>query len=115
MNTNLNVNQNIFSYLPEELIVRIIGYNESIVFRNGKYINRLDKKDVRYKIIKSIPKPIYFSSNRFIIWFTYYNRERIYHGYSMYYEYTENKMYIKKMQYSRSKYGVIQSYDSNYF
>jgi hypothetical protein len=56
-----------FKYLPEDLIPHIVGYIDEIVYRNGKYINRLQKNDIRYRMLLKIPKPIKVGSNRVLI------------------------------------------------
>jgi hypothetical protein len=47
-----------FSTLPDELISTIINYTDVIVYRHGKYINRLNKHDNRYYLINKISIPI---------------------------------------------------------
>ena len=37
-----------FSQLPIELINIIINYTDVVVYRNGKYLNRIQKNDKRY-------------------------------------------------------------------
>lgn len=59
---------NKMSLLPVEIINKILNYTDVIVFRNGKYIDRLKKTDKRYKLLKDIIKPIYFGLNRFALW-----------------------------------------------
>lgn len=58
---------NKFKTLPDELIHNIINYTDVVVYRNGKYINRLNKKDKRYKAIMSIPAPMKIGSYRFLL------------------------------------------------
>jgi hypothetical protein len=47
-----------FKHLPDELIHYIVNYTDVVVYRHGKYMNRLHKADNRYKILTDIPKPI---------------------------------------------------------
>lgn len=47
-----------FNNLPDELIHIIINYTNVVVYRHGKYINRLNKHDNRYNLVNSIPQPI---------------------------------------------------------
>jgi hypothetical protein len=47
-----------FKYLPDELIHIIINYTNVLVYRNGKYIDRINKNDYRYILLKKIPRPI---------------------------------------------------------
>jgi hypothetical protein len=56
-----------FKFLPDELINHIINYTDVVVYRHGKYINRLNKKDERYKVLMSIPVPMKIGSYRFLL------------------------------------------------
>jgi hypothetical protein len=56
-----------FKCLPDELIHHIINYTDVVVYRHGKYINRLRKEDNRYKILFSVPKPIKIGSHRILL------------------------------------------------
>lgn len=47
---------NIFGKLPKEIIHIILSYNNTINYRNGKYINRICPS--RYHILDNIPRPI---------------------------------------------------------
>ena len=49
----------IFSKLPSDMIINIIGYNDVISYRNGKYINKIKKDDDRRNLLMTIPKKIY--------------------------------------------------------
>lgn len=44
----------IFSKLPKDVINICISYTGKVNYRFGKYINRIDKNDKRYEIIKKI-------------------------------------------------------------
>jgi hypothetical protein len=48
-----------FKDLPDELIIIIINYTNVVVYRNGKYIDRLKKNYERDVLLKRIPRPIY--------------------------------------------------------
>jgi hypothetical protein len=48
----------LFSKLPEELIQKIIDYTDIVTFRNGKYMNRISKKDERFEMLEKIQRPI---------------------------------------------------------
>ena len=52
-----------FSKLPIEIINMIINYTDVIVFRHGKYINRIKKDDVRYDIIRRRKIPMLLTNN----------------------------------------------------
>jgi hypothetical protein len=77
-----------FGYLPDEIIHQIINYTDVVVYRHGKYINRVNKMDERYKIVEKIPRPIKIGQSRFLIKLLNENRE----GYFL--EYIVS-MYIK--------------------
>lgn len=47
-----------FSKLPKEIINFILEYSDVVVYRNGVYINRINKGDNRYNIIRAIRMPI---------------------------------------------------------
>jgi hypothetical protein len=63
MSTNL-IEQ--FKYLPDELIHHIINYTDAIVYRNGKYMNRIKKDDIRSKMIEQIPRPYILRNGAYI-------------------------------------------------
>lgn len=56
-----------FKALPDELIHYIVNYTDIVVYRHGKYMNRLSKEDDRYKILMSIPKPITLSNRHYLL------------------------------------------------
>lgn len=56
----------IYKYLPESIIHKIINYTDVVVYRHGKYINRLDKTDKRYRILQIIPRPIKVYKNNIL-------------------------------------------------
>ncbi len=56
-----------FKNLPDELIHHIINYTDVVVYRHGKYINRLHKKDKRYKLLMDIPMPLKLGSHRILL------------------------------------------------
>ncbi len=58
---------NKFKYLPDEIIHIIINFTDVITYRYGKYINRLNKGDYRYKLIIQIPRPIYIGSHTIML------------------------------------------------
>jgi len=62
-----------FSQLPIELINIIINYTDVVVYRNGKYLNRIQKNDKRYDVIKKRQLPVWFGPNRRIFYFRFFN------------------------------------------
>lgn len=56
-----------FKHLPNDLINIIINYTDVIVYRYGKYINRISSSDYRYKILEKIPLPIKIGSSRYLL------------------------------------------------
>jgi hypothetical protein len=62
-----------FSQLPIEIINIIINYTDVVVYRNGKYLNRIQKNDKRYSIIKKRKLPIWFGPNRWMFYFRFYD------------------------------------------
>lgn len=61
-----NVSLSIYKYLPDVLIHKIIHYTNVIVYRHGKYMNKLNKNDERYRILQTIPKPIKVYKNNIL-------------------------------------------------
>ena len=53
-----------FSYLPIEVIHRILEYDGRVKYRNGKYINQISRNDERYELLKTITPP--FVDIRFV-------------------------------------------------
>jgi hypothetical protein len=62
-----------FSKLPDELIHIIINYTDIVVYRHGKYLNRIPKDDKRYNIIQKRRLPIWFSKNHWMFIFRFYD------------------------------------------
>ena len=57
----------IFSKLAIELINHIINYTDVVVYRHGKYINRLKKDDYRLALLQKIPKPISIGGSKILL------------------------------------------------
>ena len=53
-----------FKNLPDDLIHIIINYTNVVVYRDGKYINRIKKNDYRYNLLTRVPRPIYIGEYR---------------------------------------------------
>ena len=60
--------------VPLEVLHNILSYDGSIKYRNGKWIDQLSKKDRRYDLLRSIPRPVPYINNDlyfcFIIYFS---------------------------------------------
>lgn len=56
-----------FSCLPLDLVNMILEYVNVITYRNGKYIDRIDKKDLRYNILMKIQRPIKINDTQYYI------------------------------------------------
>jgi hypothetical protein len=56
-----------FKSLPEVLIHKITDYADIIVYRNGKYMNRINKNDLRYDLLKKISRPIYVGKHYILL------------------------------------------------
>lgn len=61
-----NLLLSIYKYLPDVLIHKIIHYTDVIVYRHGKYMNKLNKNDQRYRTLQTIPKPINVYKNNIL-------------------------------------------------
>lgn len=81
-NINIQLDRKIWVKTPKEILHIILSYSNEIKFRNGRYIDRLNKeKDNRFKLLKSIRTPIYgehtttvclFNTERNIYLYLYY-------------------------------------------
>jgi hypothetical protein len=61
-----NKNNTIFSFLPFDLIKEILLYTNYFVLRKNKdivFINKILKTDIRYELLKTIPKIFKISNN----------------------------------------------------
>ena len=56
-----------FKFLPDVLINKIINYTDVVTFRNGKYIDKISKDDERYKLLKTIPRPIKVGNKKVLL------------------------------------------------
>lgn len=51
------MNNTIYRNLPLDMIIHILQYcNEGIKYRNGKFIDQINKNDNRYKNLYNLPK-----------------------------------------------------------
>ena len=80
-----------YKNLPLDIIKNIIKFNETIKWRNGVFIDQIDKNDPRYSLLKTIPRPFRYLNSYFnfhyIIFFPrqiYSTVKRFLHVYSSY-------------------------------
>lgn len=98
-----------FSKLPVEIINIIINYTDVVVYRYGKYLNRISKDDKRYKIIKTRRLPIWFSDNRWTFYFRFHNIEKRDLAMDHLYNPNNNRHYLTKRELIRCKDGSIRT------
>lgn len=99
-----------FSQLPVEIINIIINYTDIIVFRHGKYLNRISNDDKRYEIIKKRHLPIWFGPNRWTFYFKFYdNIDK--RGLAMEHKYepNNNHHYLTKREFIKYDDGSIST------
>ena len=53
----MNINLQIFAGLPFEIIKIFMNYDGRLKYRNGKWMNQIDKNDKRLLLYDTIPKP----------------------------------------------------------
>lgn len=95
-----------FKYLPDEIIHIILQFSDVIVFRHGKYMNRIDKKDDRYYAIRKIPRPIYIGLYTVLLRLTSYN----YSGYFIKYDLSNERTKMIVRFFYREKDGFEHYY-----
>lgn len=60
-----------FKSLPNDLVNLILEYIDTIVYRTGKYIDRISKTDIRYLLLAKLPKPIKITNAQYYIGLRY--------------------------------------------
>jgi hypothetical protein len=61
-----------YGNLPDSLIQLILSYSDTIVYRFGKYMGRIQKSDKRYKIVKPM-NPIRLGLTKLLFKFVFYD------------------------------------------
>jgi hypothetical protein len=95
-----------FKYLPDEIIQIIINYTNIVVYRHGKYMNRLNKSDNRKKLVNSIPRPIFTDRYKVVLWLP----DKNYNGYFLNYDTSENLLTVNVKFVYREKDGFDKYY-----
>lgn len=65
-----------FKKIPKELLHIILSYNGTIKYKNGKYINQIYPDDIRYILLLTIPRKIFYNSSTQVN-LNYYNVKRL--------------------------------------
>ena len=51
----------LWKHTPSDIAVHILQYvPDIVVYRNGRWMNRISRDDVRYKILRTIPTKLFF-------------------------------------------------------
>lgn len=98
-----------YSDLPIEIINKIINYTNVVVFRHGKYIDRINKNDERYKIINNKKQPIWLGKNNWMFCFKLYDGINK-HGFTMehYINQFDNLHYLYKKEFIKHESGIFE-------
>jgi len=83
----------IFSSLPTDIIHHILSYNETLKYRNGKYIGQISKMDKRYELLLKIPRKILKIYKEYGF-FVYVNRHLTIRIYEILYATSQQPIYI---------------------
>ena len=107
-----------FKQLSIDIIKKIIEYNGTIKWRNGVFINQINKYDLRYNLLLKIPRPFVYINSFFtfhyIIFFPrplYSTVKRCLHIYSnsnndiIYLLDVEDLFTVRLFTFSNSEYG----------
>ena len=105
-----------FSSLPDELIQKIINYTDIVSYRHGKYINRINKNDNRYNLLKKITRPIFIGRNKILLRLINYDMV----GYFIEYEFKNDIIVLNVRVFYREldgydKYFTIKSNETYIF
>jgi hypothetical protein len=95
-----------FKYLPDEILQIIINYTNIVVYRNGKYINRLNKNDNRIYLVNNIPRPIFIDRYKILLRIIDKNCK----GYFLNYDTSDNLLTVNVKFVYREKDGFDKYY-----
>ncbi len=95
-----------FKYLADEIVQIIINYTNIVVYRHGKYMNRLNKSDNRKKLVNSIPRPIFTDIYKVVLWLS----DKNYNGYFLNYDTSESLLTVNVRYVYREKDGFDKYY-----
>ena len=95
-----------FKYLADEIVQIIINYTNIVVYRHGKYMNRLNKSDNRKKLVNSIPRPIFTDRYKVVLWLP----DKNYNGYFLNYDTSESLLTVNVRYVYREKDGFDKYY-----
>lgn len=62
--------EKIFSKLPLDIVKYILLYCNNIKYRNGKFMDQIDKKDDRYLLLNNLPNIDSIYHNNQLLWYT---------------------------------------------
>jgi hypothetical protein len=92
----------IFGSLPNEIINYILEYSNTIVYRNGVYLNRIQNIEETYKLLLKIPRPLRVTKTQICLYLI--SKPEI-KGYVLDFQFDYiNKKYFLKISYSSNKY-----------
>ena len=102
----------IFSKLPLVLVNKCINYTGKVTFRNGKYIDRIDTSDERYKMIQKITRPVKLLPNKYAIYLS--KRIEVNDGICLYYTFnSENNNTILEIMGNKQNTYRMHILDAN--
>lgn len=99
-----------FKYLPDELVHIIVNFTDKLVFRHGKYLNRLHKDDERYRMVTKIPRPINVGSNKVLLRLA----DRDFKGYFLRYNISEKSIRVNVLFFRKNIDNQYYEFKSNH-
>lgn len=96
-----------FKNLPNEIVQIIVSYTDVIVYRHGKYMNRIKKNDLRNILLTKIPRPIYNGYNKILLRLLSCNKK----GYFLEYYICNYVIRVKVRFFIKEKDGIDNYYN----